>query len=379
MHTRITDIIAGETHGFSYKTLKYGLDHFEVPESDEAVIVWQNIAEPSQKSKYIDLQPLSQTLALSGEQILTYFLDGSRKVCKVDDIAYELSGGRKVIYPVMAGQIVTGICKRVCGKLFPEKCNYEIVISLPETADYDNGGKSGFWQGLTQKLSTALTSADIGISEILSYKTGRAFPKSTFEDRGTAMIQTRMIEVEKELTEYLVRTKLLNHKNYLVKDGTLEYRKKADVQFQTYRWVIGLSKSFNPEACLNARGKPDPSYIANLPVNHRTQVACFSNPDFLGDALYAVWYIRLRESKRVASPFDGIVKAEKMLVTHEEKASHHVNSDEIDTLSAYILNERSPVCFGKDTRWLNHIYPVYLTEQYIKSKYISAESFMHLF
>ena len=68
-----------------------------------------------------------------------------------------------------------------------------------------------------------------------------------------------------------------------------------------------------------------------------------------------------------------------MLVTQSEREQGIINSDEIDTLSAYILNERCPVCYGNDARWANHIYPIYLTEQYIKSKYISTEAFLHLF
>jgi predicted nuclease of restriction endonuclease-like (RecB) superfamily len=41
--------------------------------------------------------------------------------------------------------------------------------------------------------------------------------------------------------------------------------------------------------------------------------------------------------------------------------------------------ERNPVCYGSDMRWANHLYPVYLTERYVKSHYLSTESFLHLF
>lgn len=56
-----------------------------------------------------------------------------------------------------------------------------------------------------------------------------------------------------------------------------------------------------------------------------------------------------------------------------------VDSDEIDTISAEIINERSPTCYGADARWANHLYPVYLTELFVKSKYVSTEAFLHLF
>ena len=104
-----------------------------------------------------------------------------------------------------------------------------------------------------------------------------------------------------------------------------------------------------------------------MPLYHRTPVACFENPDFLGDVQFAVWYIRLRDKKQTLTPFDGILKVEKILVTQED-VDNGVDSDLVDYLSACLINERNPVCYGKDLRWANHIYPVYLTEQFVKSK-----------
>ena len=46
-------------------------------------------------------------------------------------------------------------------------------------------------------------------------------------------------------------------------------------------------------------------------------------------------------------------------------------SDVIDIISANIINERNPTCYGTDKRWANHLYPVYVTETFVKSKYIS--------
>jgi hypothetical protein len=106
-----------------------------------------------------------------------------------------------------------------------------------------------------------------------------------FEDRGTAQIQAAMIEREKEMVKKLVRQGKLNQDNYLVKDGSLEYRlsktdKDDEKSFQTfkqnYNWVIGLSKSFNPEACFD-KGKANPGFIADLPLYNRTPVAYFGS------------------------------------------------------------------------------------------------------
>lgn len=106
MADKVMQILADVTGGKSYKAHKYGLDHAERPFIDygEDSIVWQKTAETEHIRQYVDLTNKSKQVALVGDQLLTYFLDGSRRVFKVDDIAYQQSG-RSVIYPVISGQI----------------------------------------------------------------------------------------------------------------------------------------------------------------------------------------------------------------------------------------------------------------------------------
>lgn len=88
----------------------------------------------------------------------------------------------------------------------------------------------------------------------------------------------RMVEAEKRMFAELVRDKRLGQDAYLPKDGSLEYKimKSGREDLRTlqkikhnYSWVIGVSKSFNPESCLDHTGKPNSNYIADLPVFQR--------------------------------------------------------------------------------------------------------------
>ena len=389
MSEKIMTMLAEVTGGKSYKAHKYGLDHADRPFIDygEDSIIWKKTAETNKSNrKYVSLEGLSKKLGYHDEQLLTYFLDGSRRVFKVDDIAYAQSGGRSVIYPVIAGQIGVGCCKRGNKKVSPEKFKREFVLSIPDIANAD--GKAGFFPATAQKLNECMELKRLGIefSTIIPYKTAKVFDKK-FEDLGTACIQDRMTEREKDLVAELVREGKLNQDNYLIKDGSLEYKptkddkadkRKYQIFKNNYNWVIGVSKSFNPEVCVDINGKPNPGFIADLPLYCRTPVACFSNPDWLGDTEFAVWYIRIRDKSQTRTPFDGIIKVEKILVTQED-TEDGIDSNLVDTLSAYLINERNPVCYGSDLRWANHLYPIYLTESFVKSKYLSAESFLHLF
>lgn len=67
-----------------------------------------------------------------------------------------------------------------------------------------------------------------------------------------------------------------------------------------------------------------------------------------------------------------------MLISNREN-EEGLQTDEVDLISANIINERNPVCYGNDDRWANHLYPIYLTEKFIKSRYISDIHFLNLF
>lgn len=385
---KIMDIIAKETKGKSYHTYKYSYDSIGLPSIDydddsEKIMKWQDTAETIKYTKAVDVKRLADQI-IGAKPLLTYFLDGSRHVFKVDDIAYN-----KQVYPVVAGQIGVGCCKRIDGRMHPESFYRELVLALPDKSNPDGWNDTAYFASKVKKLneSDELKRLGLHFAAIIPYATSKAgsFDVS-LENLAVGVIQDYMIESEKRMVAELVKNKRLGQDDYLLKDGSLEYKimKSGKEDFRAlqkirhnYSWVIGVSKSFNPESCLDHTGKPNSNYIANLPVFHRTPVARYENKEFLGDVSFGVWYLRLRDKARTQTPFDGVVKIEKLMM--DEELEHGIDSDVIDLISANIVNERNPTCYGSDRRWANHLYPVFLTESYVKSKYISTEMFLHLF
>ncbi|MBQ7577667.1 MAG: hypothetical protein IJT21_05310 [Synergistaceae bacterium] len=367
-HSGLIDIIERETHGSSYRVEKISADSLEHEQENEDSSggVWLRNAESSTDTKYIDIKSESEKLSRSDKQILNYFIDSARQNYKVDDIVYS-----QKIYPIIAGQIGVACCKRTAKKLLPFIYQHEIVIALPDVANFD--GQKKFFSELKQKLNDSL-SGDLKISVVLNYSTLDAGTK-LLDDRARDKILSRSRSYEIKLIEYLTEKNLLSDTNYLVKDGTLESLYAKDVDSNNYNYVLGVVKNFNPEICINSHGQPDPLYIAELPLYNRTQAALFTNPEILGDKKIIVWYLRMHDKRRTHSVFDGVIKLEKILSSDTES----ITTQEINKLSAFMLNERSPVCMGKDSNWANYIYPSYLTEQYIKSKYISAKTFLQIF
>jgi hypothetical protein len=311
------------------------------------------------------------------EPALRLFMDGSRRTYKIADIPIGTQ-----VFPLIAGQVGVGVCRRESRRLSACELTIHTVLAFPDKLDSEGKNEKqhrAFLVDLRRKLNEAQTR--VHLDALLLYPT-RA--EDNFEDKGIARIQEHMIEREKEMVQSLVQNNCINDRTWLVKDGSLEYSRLSDKDDRfafsrirsNYRRVVGVSKSFNPELAKLSKGRSAAGLIAKLKPGERTPAAMYQTERVEGK--FAVWYVRLRDARHSRGPFDGIVKVEKILVSDRE-AEYGLESSEVDNISAWLVNERNPVCYGRDDRWANHLYPVYLTESFIKSKYRGTAHFINLF
>ncbi len=378
---KILDFIAKETDGKNYKSYKYCFETIEIPklnyEDKKGIQVKKKGETDKSLTKTKSIKELADKISKYGSPLFRYFLDGSRRTYKVDDIAY----GKK-LFPIIAGQIGVAVCERQDKHTFkPIKLINPLVISIPDVANAQTtmGKEDLFFNNLIKKLNqqTVLERQNLKISKILPYSS-KTSKDDKYEDRGIAKIQDEMIAMEQKVVFELVKAKKLNSEAFLIKDGSLEYMKSGEARElsvikSNYDCVVGVSKAFNPEALSNDV-KDISRQIAELKLYHRTPAFMYQT-ERIPDVKFAVWYLRIRNT---LSPFDGVLKIEKILV-RDIQEEEGLESDEIDLISANIINERNPVCYGSDNRWAKHLYPVYLTESYIKSKYLSDIHFINLF
>ncbi|MCB1193815.1 MAG: hypothetical protein KDK90_25490 [Leptospiraceae bacterium] len=371
--------------GIFYKSFKYCHDEIRIPgvvyDNDKEITV----AEHGETDKGLKTSKSLEKKSKKHKEyppLFKYFLDGSRRTYKIDDVAYD-----NRIYPIIAGQIGVGSCIRRNPDIFKATKYLEnnLVLSLPRCLDTDGKDARAFFDKLKNNLNNQefLKKKNLYFSKILDYDTELLKKKEgeNYENRGIAKIQDEMVDLEKKIVEKLVKADLLNQNNYLLKDGSLEYSEKGvtdksyllSVLKNNYRCVVGVSKSFDPELFKDARGKSNAKSIAELEIFHRTP-AYMMKSGIIKDVSFSIWYLRIRKTQ---NPFEGVLKIEKILLDQEIESG--LNSDEVDTISANIINERNPTCYGKDNRWANHIYPVYLTESFIKSRYLSDIYFLNLF
>jgi len=385
---KILELVEAETDGKCYKSYRYCADEeLRIPtvsyeDTQSFTICKDRYGETDTNLKTTkNLKALSKKFALQ-KPLFQFFLDGSRRTYKVDDIEIN-----KKIYPVMAGQLGVACCERQSPSSFKSaELENNLILALPTAANPSSKNPELFFNLLKDKINRTkrIQAAPVKFSKILSYKSTIQDESKKYEHLGIAAIQNEMYQTEVKVVAALYQKNLLKEERYLIKDGSLAYSKMQTGDYKEiskiknhYKRVVGVSKLFNPELCKDRAGKSNADKIAKLELFHRTP-AYMHQEGFSGDARFAIWYLRIREASRTDSPFSGVVKIEKILVTDDEIETG-LATEEVDMITANIINERNPVCYGKDSRWANHLYPVYLTECYIKSKYLSDLYFLNLF
>lgn len=351
---------------------------------------------PASHPKYAELHPntelhyqeidVDDVHEKHNQSKLKYFLDGSRHIYKTSDII--ING---VVYPVVAGQIIVGCCSRegrIIGVESPKNmCKREIVLALPDKFDIDKLGPN-FFKLQLEKMNEALREKykenAVQFDHLISYNADelssedKNVGRDKYLHRAISVIQNEMMDQEQLMVQYLCKTNLLGVDSWLVKDGTLEYKKdfsnRKDVNLDIAQYtdhiqhVIGVSKLFNAEL-LSYQEKKIGQIIAQLPPLSRTNAYIFKHENHN----YCVWYLRLRNNPRPNNHFSDVIKIEFLLLDDKP-----VKTQIIDNISKHLLNEAAPVCFGKDSRWGNHLYPIYLTERYCKSKYIYDQKIINV-
>ena len=328
---------------------------------------------------------ISDKLIKKTRPIFSFFLDGSRHVYKIADIAI----GKK-IFPFLAGQIIVGCCERKNRDSFRKYAlSHKLVLALPVdfNTDDDPNFCNYYLSQLNQHISGIKFVKDRGIkfSNLLLYKTdggdSSESDKDKFKNRAVAVIQSEMTDEEQRLVAKLCADNLLDDENYLLKDGSIEYNPRfsnmSDSEWNlmraNYQHVVGVSKSFDPELLPNFEGNRLSITICNLKPFERTKVYRYKSEH--SGREFAVWYLRIRNSNFRETNFSDVVKCE-MVISND---GDFISTDIIDTISANIIREAYPVCFGQDSRWANHLYPVFLTETFCKSNYINNDIFINLF
>lgn len=108
---KILKFIAKETQGECFTSFKYCYDNVKTPtieyeNGENSYINLREFAEEVHNPKPRDMRSRA-SICMQGAPLFKFFLDGSRRVYKVDDIQYD-----KKVFPIVSGQISVACCAR---------------------------------------------------------------------------------------------------------------------------------------------------------------------------------------------------------------------------------------------------------------------------
>lgn len=305
-----------------------------------------------------------------------YFLDGCRRTYYLCDMATR-SGS---IVPLVAGQFSSAVVERNNdnGKVSLYDYERKSIIIIPSGAD---GLDSEDADDLIEEIEERFKGRHFTAKK-LDIKTGKKQGQKNYDDKkpqdkAIARINMEMQALEIRYLEEMTTQKTIGEKNMVIVDGPLQFQRAKDKNRAFLRYALGVSKHFDIYLeNLVEKNKQIGAHLFHLKkVGDRT--SAYVLHDDSSHISYAFWYLRIQPREHLNFPFAGLIRVEKALIDPNERDGD-ISSDLIDYLSSYILLERSVNPYGLDFRWASHLYPIYLTEQIQKTRFLSDHFFYSL-
>ena len=182
-----------------------------------------------------------------------------------------------------------------------------------------------------------------------------------------------MHDMEINLIMALAESHKVTRDSLLMIDGSLQFYRNLEKAKEAFRNVVGVAKSFdlNQRVGTGPNAKEVGTLVTALRQRHRTPARKIEHRNLVIGA----WYLRLHSTRSHPSlaATDGVVKLE---VFPDDTAGSKtmLDTDRCNLISKNVLVLRHPATPWTDSRWASHLYPVYLTERYIKTRFRSDQT-----
>lgn len=353
-----------------YHNESLDLDHYyQEPYQDEGDEI-KEIGEPFETDKSKKKRSIDLSLEDRSYSGFSFFMDGSRRTYKIGDMVID----KRKIYPVVVAQVRAGCTERNAAKRLHahSKVARKNLLLLSDTMnDVD-------FAEVRQRILKTKMAQSLHL-DVVQYHFD-LIKDNVPVNAAIACANTVMHNMEIEILGNMVNSGTLEPDRMLIVDGPLQFIRqdtgKSEFADMFYN-VVGVSKSFDPMLPTSSKAKRGGTQIGaellKLEYGERTPVFLKENSRH---RRFGCWYLRIRPKNRVSNPLEGIIKIEKMAVIEDEDG---LSTSVVDNISLSLLNEGAPTCYGRDKRWANHLYPIYLTETLIKSSFESDLVFINNF
>ena len=320
--------------------------------TDGRSIGYTSFEKPAPRTSQIAVQD-----ALAGERpLFRYFLDGSMRTTNA---GYIVDIKRRYL-PLFIGQIGVAATNLEQGRICVERYVNRNFLFFPATFSEENTATAKALVGDAPLSSSCPFDLDLECYELQDHQNPMDCARET--------ILATMHRMEIDLIADLARSGKLTRDSLLMIDGSLQFYGNLEKEREAFHNVVGVAKSFDLHQTIGSgsNAKAVGTILADLKHRYRTVARRITHRNLTIGA----WYLRIHSARLLAGlgVTDGVVKIE----IFPEKATSRtpqLDANRCNTISEHVLALRHPSTPSTDSRWASHLYPIHITERYIKARF----------
>ena len=287
--------------------------------------------------------------------LFRYFLDGSMRTTNAGHVV----DTKQRFLPIFIAQIGVAATRIDNARIAVEAFKNRNVFFIPETFSIEDVRKARRLVQATARSSRLPLDLDLecyGLDE-----------DEKPIDGARKKVLSTMHAMEIDLITELADSRKLMRDSLLMIDGSLQFYGNLERAREAFHNVVGVAKSFdfNQRIGTGSNAKEVGVLVAGLRHRYRTPARKISHRNLTIGA----WYLRLhsRQSHANLAITDGVVKIE-IFPDNPTSSEPELHTDRCNLISKNVLALRHPTTPWTDSRWASHLYPIHLTEQYIKTR-----------
>ena len=189
-------------------------------------------------------------------------------------------------------------------------------------------------------------------------------------DAARQKVLSCMHGMEIDLIQELAESGKVTQEDMLMIDGSLQFYNNLDKAREAFRNVVGIAKSFDLHQRIGSGPKAREVGAVVADLKHRYRTPARKVPVPRTNLVIGAWYLRLHPARRGVglADDDGVVKLELFALGGADR-QQPLDMARCDLISRHVLQLRHPTTPSTDPRWASHLYPIHLTERYIKTRF----------
>ena len=332
-------------------------DPINIDEVEDPRPVYRPFEAPATNREQIEV-----TDSPSGaSSLFRYFLDGSMRTTSAGHVV----DTKQRFLPIFIAQVGVATTKLSNFQVGVESYTNKNILFLPETFSAEDVRKAR--RLVRQAAQTSRLPLDLNLE---CYELE---DQQSPIDCARKKVLNTMHDMEINLIMELAESHKVTRDSLLMIDGSLQFYGNLETAKEAFRNVVGVAKSFdlNQRLGTGPNAKEVGTLVAALRPHHRTPARKIEHRNLVIGA----WYLRLHSTRSHPSlaATDGVVKLE---VFPDDTAGSKtmLDTDRCNLISKNVLALRHPATPWNDSRWASHLYPVHLTERYIKTQFRSDQT-----